>query len=312
MEILKTRLKITEVRMGWFYNGKCTSKARLDGKTAVVTGCNTGARVIMACRNLEKAEEAANDIRKTLEGVENVGELSIKHLDLSSLSSVRKCAEQLLKEETNIHLLINNAGVMMCPRQLTEDGYEMQFATNHLGHFLLTLILLPRILNSAPARIVNVSSIAHKFGSLHSKDINLEKSYQPVIAYGRSKLCNILFTKELAKRLEGTGVTVYSLHPGVVDTDLDRHLDSAFFPGSRWFYRTFGNMFKKSSEQGAQTTLYCAVDESTANQTGLYYDDCVAVRPTGKANDPEQARKLWDISIEMVHWDKNRDPFQKG
>ncbi|XP_039288387.1 retinol dehydrogenase 13 isoform X6 [Nilaparvata lugens] len=272
--------------MGWFYNGKCTSKARLDGKTAVVTGCNTGigkhtvldlsrrgARVIMACRNLEKAEEAANDIRKTLEGVENVGELSIKHLDLSSLSSVRKCAEQLLKEETNIHLLINNAGVMMCPRQLTEDGYEMQFATNHLGHFLLTLILLPRILNSAPARIVNVSSIAHKFG---------------------------------------TGVTVYSLHPGVVDTDLDRHLDSAFFPGSRWFYRTFGNMFKKSSEQGAQTTLYCAVDESTANQTGLYYDDCVAVRPTGKANDPEQARKLWDISIEMVHWDKNRDPFQKG
>lgn len=180
-----------------FCSPKCTSTARLDGKTAIITGCNSGigkhtafdfckrgesiiwdfcafrflivkflgCRVIMACRNTEKAEEAKNDILKQImnevEKEEKIGVLEIRELDLSSLTSVRKCAQEILDQEPRIDLLINNAGIMMCPQGETEDGYEKQFATNHLGHFLFTLLLLPRILSSAPARIVNVSSSGH-------------------------------------------------------------------------------------------------------------------------------------------------------
>ncbi|XP_039288381.1 retinol dehydrogenase 12-like isoform X2 [Nilaparvata lugens] len=272
--------------MGIFINGKCRSKARLDDKTAIVTGCNTGigkytvmdlcrrgARVVMACRNLDKAEEAAKQIRDRLEHNQNAGKISIKHLDLSSLSSVRTCAGEILREEPCIHLLINNAGVMMCPHQLTEDGYEYQLATNHLGHFLFTLLLLPRILNSAPARVVNLSSMAH---------------------------------------LIDTGVTVYSVHPGIVDTELDRHFDATIFSGSKAFLRSFGCLYKKTVKQGAQTTLYCALDEKTANETGLYYSDCEAAVTSPKATDPKLAKQLWDLSLQMVHWDHNTDPFKQG
>uniref|UniRef100_A0A1B6GXS5 Retinol dehydrogenase 12 n=3 Tax=Cuerna arida TaxID=1464854 RepID=A0A1B6GXS5_9HEMI len=300
--------------MGWFWNGKCKSKARLDGKTVVITGCNTGigkytvldlyargARVVMACRNVEKAEEARDWVIEQRSGQQGLGQLSVCHLDLSSLSSVRKCAEKLLHEESHIHILINNAGVMMCPRSLTEDGYELQFATNHLGHFLFTLILLPKIISSAPARIVNVASMAHTLcNNMNYNDINYEKSYFAAQAYGRSKAANILFTKELAKRLKGTGVTVYSLHPGVVDTELSRHLDESVFWGAKWIFQNFGGFFMKTPEQGAQTTLYCAVEESLADQTGLYYDDCQVAKPTAFARSDENATELWNASLDMV------------
>ncbi|KAF6205919.1 hypothetical protein GE061_020095 [Apolygus lucorum] len=309
--------------MGFFWNGKCRSDARLDGKIAIVTGCNTGigkvtveefarrgARVIMACRNVQKAEEAARDIHKSLDQVEGRGEVVIFKLDLSSLDSVRKCAADIIKSERRIHLLINNAGVMLCPYELTVDGYEMQFATNHLGHFLFTLLLLPTILASAPARIVNVSSKAHVAAkSMHFEDVNLTKHYGPIPAYGRSKLANILFSRELAKRLEGTGVTVYSLHPGVVDTDLGRHLDSAFIPGMRWLYKNVGWIFQKNVVQGAQTTLHCALDEKAGTETGLYYDDCAVATPTSYATNDAMASELWTKSLEMVRLPENFDPF---
>ncbi|KAF2887874.1 hypothetical protein ILUMI_18299, partial [Ignelater luminosus] len=157
-----------------FGNAKCTSTARLDGKTAIVTGSNTGigkytvqdfyrrgARVIMACRNVEKAEEAAKDIQKACEGEENLGEILVLQLDLSSLESVRQFAKEILEKEDRVDLLINNAGIMLCPEGKTVDGYETQFGTNHLAHFLLTLLLMPKIIKSAPARIVTVSSIGH-------------------------------------------------------------------------------------------------------------------------------------------------------
>lgn len=182
--------------MGLFC-GKCTSPARLDGKTAIITGSNTGigkitvkdffergnlfmnsngiqdfafnliknitgARVVMACRNIEKATEAANEIKQLCKDKNNLGEIVVTELDLSNLTSVRNCARYLMENEKNIDLLINNAGVMMCPKTFTVDGYELQFATNHLGHFLLTLLLLPKIIQSTPARIVNVSSRAHE------------------------------------------------------------------------------------------------------------------------------------------------------
>lgn len=174
-----------------FTSGRCTSNARLDGKTAVVTGSNTGigkvtvkdffmrgkskqlkshnffiintpgAKVIMACRNIEKAEAAAKDIREQCTNEPNTGQIVVTQLDLMSLNSVRNCAQHLLQSEERINLLINNAGVMMCPEGKTEDGFEIQFGTNHLGHFLLTMLLLPKIIKSAPSRIVNVSSLAH-------------------------------------------------------------------------------------------------------------------------------------------------------
>lgn len=314
--------------MAWLFSGKCTSNARLDDKVAVITGCNTGigkitalelckrgARVIMACRNLEKAKNAADDIRKEVAEVKNAGEVVVKELNLASLTSVRKCAEDILATEEYIHLLVNNAGIMMCPRQLTEDGHELQFGTNHLGHFLFTLLLLPRIIKSAPARIVNVSSLAHTWGDgeLHLDDPTLEKAYSPTGAYGRSKLSNILFTNELARRLQGTGVTTYSLHPGVIDTELSRHLDTAISPIMKRLYQSkLCTIFQKTPWQGAQTTLHCCLDEKAGKETGLYYSDCKARTPAKRARSEQKAQELWDYSLEAVNLPKEYDPFNKA
>lgn len=180
--------------------------------------------MILACRSLERAKDAVADIKKECEGQQNTGELIVTELDLASLQSVRKWSKEILESESKINLLINNAGVMMCPKQITEDGNELQFQTNHLGHFLLTMLLLPRIIKSTPARIVNVSSKAHERtyfcnsstvilltvcfldngAYLRLDDLNFEKQrYSALHAYGQSKLANVLFTKELAKRIEG-------------------------------------------------------------------------------------------------------------
>ena len=147
-------------------------------------------------------------------------------LDLASLDSVRKFAAKILEEECRIDILINNAGVMALPeRKLTQDGFEMQFGTNHLGHFLLTNLLLDRIKEAPSARIVNVSSSAHRTGKMDFENLNSEKSYSAWVVYGTSKLANILFTRSLAKRLEGTHVTANALHPGVIITELTRHIN---------------------------------------------------------------------------------------
>ncbi|KAF2884585.1 hypothetical protein ILUMI_21588 [Ignelater luminosus] len=297
----------------------CTSTARLDGKTAIVTGSNTGigkitvkdfykrgGRVFMACRNVEKAEEAAEDIKKECEGLQNLGTIVVIKLDLSSLKSIRECAEHLLETEQHIDILVNNAGVMFCPESRTEDGFEMQIGTNHLGHFLFTLLLLPRIIKSAPARIVNVSSVGHSLlrGPMNLDDLNWEKrSYSATQAYFQSKLANVLFTKELARRLQEAnidGVTIYSLHPGAVDTELQRHADDTFFRGMSCLSNIFLKPFFKTPEQGAQTTIYCAVDENASKETGLYYAECKVKEPSSKAKNVEDARKLWDLSLKMV------------
>ncbi|GFY64260.1 hypothetical protein TNIN_149081 [Trichonephila inaurata madagascariensis] len=162
-------------------------------------------------------------------------------------------------------------GLAGCNWSETEDGFETQFGVNHLGHFLLTNLLLDRIKESAPARIVNVSSIAHIFGSIDFNDINLKRSYNPVSAYCRSKLANILFTRELAKRLEGTGVNTYCLHPGAVHTNLGQHLDSSMTSFIGRLYESVSRVFFKSPYKGAQTTIYCAVEETLAFESGYYY-----------------------------------------
>ena len=308
----------------WPFSSRCQSKARLIGKTVVITGGNTGigketardlyrrgARVILACRNLEKANEAAEDVRKNppsrpdLEQFKGApGESVVCTLTLASLASVRECAKKLNASEPRIHLLINNAGVMMCPKEKTEDGYEMQLQSNHLGHFLLTLLLLPRIKAAASegARIINVSSMAHISGRMNFDDLNLEKSYSPMIAYQQSKLANVLFTTELARKLKDArieGITTYSLHPGVVSTELGRHLDKSMFPGARLFFTVF-KPFIKTPELGAQTSIHCAVDETAAQETGLYYKECRVSSPASQANSKEDAERLWWESLKLV------------
>ncbi|XP_011155357.2 retinol dehydrogenase 11 [Solenopsis invicta] len=313
----------------WPFHAQCTSKARLVGKTVVITGANTGigketardlyrrgARVILACRNIQKANDAIKDIKKNppskanreqFQG--NLGELVVYHLDLCRLTSVKECARNLLKKESAIHVLINNAGVMMCPHEKTEDGLELQMQTNHVGHFLLTLLLLSKIYSSGPnCRIVNVSSYAHVFGDIH-KDLNLVETYTPFKAYAQSKLANILFTKELARRLKEAhinGINVYSLHPGIIKTELGRYFSSTLF-GSNTVFRSFLRPILKNPEQGAQTTIYCSVDEKVANETGLYYKECGVATPHWRAQNNQIAKDLWNQTCQLLKLEPEKD-----
>ena len=217
----------------YFAGGVCQSKAKLDGQMVIITGGNTGigketaidlakrnARVILACRSEEKGKKAEVDVRR--ESGNN--DVHFRQLDLSSFASIRKFAKEVLEEESCVDILINNAGVMMCPYTKTEDGFEMQFGVNHLGHFLLTNLLLDRIKQAPEGRIVNVSSSMHAFSPpLNLDTINSEDNYSAIQSYSNSKLANVLFTKALAKRLHRTNVITTSLHPGAIDTDLQRH-----------------------------------------------------------------------------------------
>lgn len=287
-----------------FFRASWSSAQRLDGKTVVITGANTGigketaidlakrgAKVIIACRDMEKGETA---LKEVIEKSANENVTCMK-LDLSDSKSIREFADNINKGEEKLNILINNAGVMVCPYGKTADGFEMQIGVNHMGHFLLTYLLLDLIKKSAPARIINVSSMAHSFGSINLDDINSEKSYDKQRAYAQSKLANVLFTRSLAKRLQGTGVTTYSLHPGVVQTDLWRHLN-----GPQQFVMKVVSPFTKSSTEGAQTTIYCAVEPSLENESGGYYSDCAPAKCSSKAQDDDTAQKLWELSCNML------------
>ncbi|KAI9542736.1 Retinol dehydrogenase 12 [Dissostichus eleginoides] len=281
-----------------------SSEERLDGKTAIITGANTGigketardlarrgARIVMACRDLERAEEARSDIMEDT-GNENV---VIRKLDLSDTKSIRAFAEIINKEEKQVNILINNAGVMMCPYSKTADGFEMQLGVNHLGHFLLTYLLLDLIKRSAPARIVVVASVAHTWTGLRLDDINSERSYDTMKAYGQSKLANVMFARSLAKQLQGTGVSVFSLHPGVVQSDLWRHQHQCIQVAVKIF-----RIFTKTTLEGAQTTIYCAVESGLESQSGGYFSDCAPARCSRAASDDETAQKLWEISCNLL------------
>ena len=288
----------------YFAGGVCHSKALLNGKTVIITGANAGigketavdlarrnARVIMACRSVEKGEKAAVEVRKR-SGSDNV---VFMKLDLASLTSVRQFAARVLEEEPRLDILINNAGVMACPYTKTEDGFEMQFGVNHLAHFLLTNLLLDRLKEAPSARIVNLSSLAHGFGKINFDDLNSEKSYGSWSAYGQSKLANILFTRSLAKRLEGTNIIVNAVHPGSVRTELQRHSFAVSI------MRFFLSIFWKTPEEGAQTSIYCAVSEEMEGVSGKYLADCKIVKPrTKEATDDEIAERLWQVSAQMV------------
>ncbi|CAN9514412.1 unnamed protein product [Ophioblennius macclurei] len=293
----------------WIAGGVCRCSVRLDGKTVLITGANTGigketsrdmagrgARVVMACRDLTRAERAAEEIRQSTGN----GNVVIRHLDLSSMYSVRQFAKEFLDTEDRLDILINNAGVMMCPKWLTEDGFETQLAVNHLGHFLLTNLLLPKMKSSAPSRIVNVSSIAHKGGRIDLEDLFFNKRpYSALESYRQSKLANVLFSSEIARRLKGSDVTSYSLHPGVIRTELGRHVEG-WFPLLGVLLRLPSLLLMKTPWQGSQTTIYCAVTPGLEGRSGKYFSDCAEQLAAPEGRDEAMARKLWEESARLV------------
>ncbi|XP_021058100.1 retinol dehydrogenase 12 [Mus pahari] len=292
----------------FFAGGVCTTNVQIPGKVVVITGANTGigketarelarrgARVYIACRDVLKGESAASEIRADTKN----SQVLVRKLDLSDTKSIRAFAEGFLAEEKKLHILINNAGVMMCPYSKTTDGFETHFGVNHLGHFLLTYLLLERLKESAPARVVNVSSLVHLFGKIRFHDLQGEKRYCSAFAYSHSKLANLLFTRELAKRLQGTGVTTYAVHPGVVLSDITRN---SYLLCLIW--QLFSPFFK-STFQGAQTSLYCALAEDLEPLNGKYFSDCKRMWVSPRARNKKTAERLWDVSCELlgIQWE---------
>jgi NAD(P)-dependent dehydrogenase (short-subunit alcohol dehydrogenase family) len=277
------------------------------GRIAIITGANTGlgfetaaalaaqgARVVLAVRNLDKGKDALTRIADRTPGAD----VELQRLDLSSLASVRAAADELKGKYDRVDLLINNAGVMFPPKELTEDGFELQFATNHLGHFALTGLLLERLLPVAGSRVVTVSSFGHRLrASIHFDDLNWERGYSPVGAYGQSKLANLLFSYELQRRLETAGKTTIATaaHPGGSDTDLQRHLGRVMGPVI--------SIVSQNAAMGAQPTLRAATDPEALG--GQYYGPRgfagmsgypKVVRSSKQSHDAELQSRLWAVS----------------
>eukprot|EP00794_Sanderia_malayensis_P007970 gene7970-8829_t len=300
----------------WFDGGVCTSKARLDGKTVVITGGNTGigketaidmarrgAKVIIGCRNQQRGEKAVGEIQEK-SGSKNV---HLRSLDLASFASIRAFAEGVLRSESRLDILINNAGIMACPFAKTEDGFQTQFGVNHLGHFLLTNLLVDLIEKSAPSRIVIVSSLAHRFlTSVNFDKVNDESSYDPMNAYSESKLANVLFANELSKRLKNKNVSVFSLHPGVVTTELGRYSSFMNHPIVKLLLVPVRKLIYKDSQQGAQTSICCAVEEGLEKLTGEYFADCAVATKSAFAQDEQLAKKLWQLSMQWTKLEKQQ------
>lgn len=266
--------------------GLCTAEAL----------ARAGATVIMACRNVAKGEQVAAAMQAK-------GKLSLRvmELDLGSLQSVRRFADAFLALDSPLHLLVNNAGVVNTSYRESKDGLEEMLAVNHLGHFYLTLLLLPKLCQSPPARIVNVASLAHKMaapldlGGL-AAPVPIEGMKSAFAIYGRSKLCNILFSLELADRLSGSAVTSNALHPGTVSTGLGLDGASPLFKYAVWPFRAF----MKSPESGAQTSIYCATSPAVAAVSGRYFDNCAEIAPAPAGQDRALAKELWDVSCAII------------
>ncbi|UMB68956.1 SDR family NAD(P)-dependent oxidoreductase [Mycobacterium paraterrae] len=284
------------------------------GRVAVITGSNTGlgfetaavlaakgAHVVLAVRNLDKGKDAELLIKRRFPSAD----LALQELDLTSLDSVRAAAEQLRSDHDRIDLLINNAGVMWTPKSNTKDGFELQFGTNHLGHFAFTGLLLDRLLPVAGSRIVTVSSIGHRIlADIHFDDLQWEHSYNRVAAYGQAKLANLLFTYELQRRLASHGTTIAAAaHPGGSNTELTRNLPPRVQPV---LYRLFG-LIAQDADMGALPQLRAATDPAVVG--GQYYGPDgfgemrgypVVVSSSAKSHDPARQRKLWAVSEELT------------
>ena len=261
------------------------------GLEAAVALARDGARVVMVGRNPEKTAAAVADVRKR-SGSDAVESLLC---DFSSQESIRKLAVDLRARCARIDVLVNNAGTVHARRTLTAERIESTFAVNHLGYFLLTNLLTELLVKSAPARVVNVASVAHYRGTLDFDDLGFERGYQVMKAYARSKLANVLFTRELARRLSGTGVTVNALHPGTVATGI-----WSAAPGWLRPVLAIAKMFMVSPQEGARRIVYLASSPEVAATTGSYFEDDRAKKPARLAEDDALAARLWSESARLV------------
>ncbi|KAM3856493.1 dehydrogenase/reductase SDR family member 13-like [Vipera latastei] len=283
---------------------RCRNAVSLRGKTVLITGGNTGigkatavdlarrgARVILACRDKARGESAVCDIRRE----SGNSEVILMILDLANLNSVQAFAQTFLKLEPCLDILINNAGVFKDGQ--TTDGFDLGFQVNHLAHFLLTHLLLDRLKRCTPSRIIIVTSNMHYFGEIDFRTIHkpAESLWQTVQSYSNNKLANILHSRELANRLEGTNVTSYTVHPGLVKTEIFR-----FCP--RWLFWCvwFRKPFSRNCDSGAQTTIYCATEKDIERLSGQYFMDCQPKVPSRQARDDQLAKKLWEFSERLL------------
>ncbi|HEY6807387.1 MAG TPA: SDR family oxidoreductase [Gemmatimonadales bacterium] len=285
-----------------------TDAAPLTGKTAVVTGASSGlgletavtlaragARVILLGRNPVKTAAAAAEIRRR----SGSASLEIVLCDLASQGEIRRAAADIIRLTPRLEILVNNAGTVNVTRTLTVDGIERTFAVNHLAYYLLTRLLLDLIARSAPARIVNVASHAHTHGTLDLADPGFTRGYHILRAYARSKLCNLLFTRELARRLAGAGVTVNALHPGDVATNIW----SGAPAWTRPIFAVAKRLIMISPEIGARRITYLAASPDVEGRTGLYFEKDRPEPPAALACDDALAARLWTESARLVHLD---------
>ena len=283
--------------------------ADLSGKNIVITGGNTGigkeaavglaglgACVVITSRNAERGRAARNEIAQR----SGNGEVDVMSLDLASFRSIRSFAADVLDRFDRLEVLVNNAGLIHRRRTETEEGFETTFGVNHLGHFLLTELLLDRLRASSPARVVVVASDAHKGArrGLDFDDLQSTRRYRWGNAYSKSKLANIYFARELARRLDGSGVTANSLHPGFVRSDFGRGGDLG--PVYGWGIKYLAGPFAISPEKGARTTIYLSSSPEVDGVTGGYFHKCKPATPSAVARDDAAARRLWDASEQLV------------
>jgi NAD(P)-dependent dehydrogenase (short-subunit alcohol dehydrogenase family) len=277
----------------------------MRAKIALVTGANSGmglattvelarkgAKVIMVCRNRQRGEEALAAAKQK----SHSEDIELMFCDLASLESIRSFAEEFTRKYPILDILINNAGVVTIKRQLTKDGFEMDLGVNHLGHFLLTNLLLEPLKAAEQGRIVVVASGAYKIGALHYEDPTLARRFNPAKAYARSKLANILFTKELAARLQGTRVTVNCVHPGAVGTNIGVNRETGF---GKSILKLLSYFFL-TPEQGADTAIYLATEPDLQEVTGQYYYRRKIKQLSPRAQNRQEAERLWLWSQEQV------------
>jgi NAD(P)-dependent dehydrogenase (short-subunit alcohol dehydrogenase family) len=276
----------------------------MHGKVVVITGATSGigqvaaerlagmgARIVQVARDQRRGEAALARLRARAPA----GAHRVHHADLSRMADAKRVAAEIAAAEPRVDVLINNAGALFASRQVTADGLELTFALNHMAYFLLTHGLRERLSAGAPARVVNTASDAHRRGRLDFGDLQSSRSYRGLAAYRLSKLCNILYTRELARRWAGTGVTANSLHPGFVATRFGDQSGGLLSYGVR-----LAKLFGISSEQGAETLVYLAASPEVATISGGYFYKCQLARPTREAQDDAAARRLWTETARLA------------
>lgn len=289
-----------------FTKGTCRNKNSLEGKTVVITGGSSGigfetakdlaargAKLVMGCRNLSKANSAIKEIQEATGNTK----IELFSLDTSSLQSVEEFAAAVLKSQSRVDILILNAGIKPTKERCESvDGYELLLATNHLGHFYLTNLLLPLLETSTPSRIIITSSMIHEYVRLDFSDLQLNRRYSKLVSYGQSKLMNILHMRELSERLKGRGVTANALHPGVVRTQI---LSGDGL--SEWVVENVvARFYGKSPLEGAQTTIHMATSDKMNGITGLYFTDCHPKRLGEHGASKMAARRMWEYSEKLI------------